>query len=228
MNIIEYLFLVSVMILLTSCTSTKSMDGLWQIDKVQMGSEEMTPIAKWTRLNKDKTQQSGNGWIQHTEGNWNYNKKTKSISLSNSNGPTDEFGDFVIKEINKEEMKWSRMEEGQEVLVSFKRVDELPQSPADQLLGVWKKKDENTATPESYLFFRWDHILIDRKSGENKKYGMYKTHGHKPELQIIYYGDPLKQVIWNFSYENDTLILERDLDGAKIVLEYERIKHIPK
>jgi hypothetical protein len=35
-----------------------------------MGNNEMTPIARWMRFNKDSTQTSGNGWLQHSEGSW--------------------------------------------------------------------------------------------------------------------------------------------------------------
>ena len=55
--------------LFTSCTS--KIEGLWEIEKVKVGDKEMTPIARWVRLNPDKSQKSGNGWFQHSIGTWN-------------------------------------------------------------------------------------------------------------------------------------------------------------
>jgi hypothetical protein len=171
----KYAILLSLLLIMISgCSPKKKIIGLWQIEKVQMGTQEMTPIAKWTKFNKDRSQESGNGWIQHTVGQWSYSAKEKTIIMDNTYGPRDELGGFKVEEIGRNNMVWSRREEGQTVTVKFKRIDKLPTAPANKLIGVWDLKGEY----QTGLFFRWDQIVV-KYIGENKKYGCYKTHGHK-------------------------------------------------
>lgn len=222
------LLLLSI-ILLSSCSMNQKIAGLWEIEKVKVGTEEMTPVARWTRLNKDNTQESGNGWRQHTVGKWAYDSKEKTINLLNENGLKDEFGGFQITEMGKQKMVWTRMEEGQSVAVYLNRIEKIPAAPFNKLLGVWRLKETTNNAAETYLFLRWDQIAISRTSSEDRKYGMYKTHGHKNELEIIYYEEPLRQEVWTyrFSASND-LILELKSKENKLQLEYERIDYIPK
>ena len=82
--------------IISSCQSNKKFQGLWEVKKVSMGNQSMTPMGRWTRLNVDGTQTSGNGWKQHSEGVWTVDKKDMTIELTNSNGIDDEFGPFQI------------------------------------------------------------------------------------------------------------------------------------
>ena len=75
MNNLRIGLLILVTFLLTSCKNEQTQKenailGLWVVKKVKMGDQEMTPIARWMRFNKDSTQTSGNGWLQHSEGSW--------------------------------------------------------------------------------------------------------------------------------------------------------------
>lgn len=224
--------LILMIILLSSCSINEKIDGLWWIEKVSIGTEVMTPVARWTRLHSDNTQESGNGWIQHSIGSWEFNEENNQIQLFNSNGLKDEFGGFTISHLEKERMLWTREEEDQQVTVALKKVDKIPQAPANKLFGVWKLKVNEEGLSEgsmSYLFFRWDQILIDGKADRDRKYGMYKTHGHKPELQIIYYEDPLRQELWHYEFrEGHTLFLSGTHQGVEVKLEYERINYLPQ
>jgi len=206
------------------------MVGLWQIEKVSVGTEEMTPIAKWTLLNKDFTQTSGNGWLQHTVGDWSYDKKQQEIRLNNTNGMADEYGGFIVQ-FAEEKMIWQREEEGQEVKVTLAKIDQIPQSPANHLFGVWQLKTDQESNENgafSHLMIRWDQIIVMRTSAGLREYGMYKTHGHKPEVQIIYYEDPLRSSIWVYSLEGtDLLTLNYEKDGEPIQLVYERVHTFP-
>lgn len=125
-------------------------------------------------------------------------------------------------------MVWSREEEGQAVEVFLKKITSIPSAPANQLLGIWALKTSkatNSKDFKPYLFLRWDHLLINGSQPGEKKYGLYKTHGHKLELEIIYYEEPLRQEIWTYRFKgNDTLLLKNE----KIELEYERIDYIPR
>lgn len=211
-----------------ACNTNSKMIGLWQIEKVSVGDMEMTPTAKWTRLNEDRSQSSGNGWHQHTVGSWNYDNKSRQIKLVSENGLKDEFGAFTVLEQDQKNMKWTREEEGEEVQIFLKKITKLPQAPFNTLLGVWKLQSDNK-NAISYLFFRWDQIAIHKKENQNKIYGMYKTHGHKNELQIIYYETPLRQEVWTYSFkDNDILLLENTSKEKPVKEVYERIDYIPQ
>ena len=228
MNRINYSILLLSFITLFSCGTEKKIIGLWQVEKVKMGEQE---IARWTRFNKDQTQESGNGWFQHSIGTWQFNPNNKEIAVINSNGLKDEFGAFTLR-MENEKMVWQREEDGNRVEVILKKIDQLPQSPANQLLGAWKlenKEDNANKKAISYLFFRWDRIVIDKAANQAKRFGTYKTHGHKNELQIIYYGDPLQQINWNYSFDQSgDLTLSGKRNGEKVDLQYKRIDYLPQ
>lgn len=227
----QFLLLFLVSLLLSSCDVNQELIGLWQIERVKVGSQEMTPIAKWTRINSDSSQESGNGWFQHTIGHWVYDAKNKEIKLTNTNGVKDEFGGFAVVSNDKDQMIWKREEEGEKVQVFLKRIEEIPASPANQLLGIWKlRKGDVNESPDaiSYIFLRWDQIVVKQRLGQMKQYGVYKTHAHKNEVQIIYYEDPLRQEVWRYNFvEDNELRLEGEVNGERIVLEYERIDYFP-
>ncbi|MEN0003531.1 MAG: hypothetical protein AAF798_05285 [Bacteroidota bacterium] len=217
--------------LLTGCTSTKKLEGLWQIAAVSMGKEQMTPLAKWTRLNSDQTFESGNGWSQHTIGQWEYLSGNNELRLASTNGTKDEYGGFQIVALKENKMTWQRTEEGQLVSVELEKIEKIPQAPFDQLLGVWKLTESNDSPKSSetaYLFLRWDKIAVIGRASEGKKYATFRTHGHKQELQIIYYEQPLRREIWGYTLEHqDALTLERQEAGQSIYKKYERIDYVP-
>ena len=45
----------------------------------------MTPNARWMRFNPDFTQESGNGWFQHSLGSWSLNSIKGELSIVNDN-----------------------------------------------------------------------------------------------------------------------------------------------
>ncbi|MEL7220534.1 MAG: hypothetical protein AAGJ93_04395 [Bacteroidota bacterium] len=233
-NAVRYLQFPIILLLLlitaSACSPTNKMVGLWQIEKVSVGTEEMTPIAKWTLLNKNYTQTSGNGWLQHTIGDWSYDKKQQEIRLNNTNGMEDEYGGFTVK-FAAEKMIWQRQEEGQEVKVTLAKIDQIPESPANHLFGVWQlTTDEESNENEAYshLMIRWDQIIVMRKPDGIRAYGMYKPHGHKPEVQVIHYEDPLRSSIWIYNLEGSNLLtLNYEEDGESIQLEYKRVRTFP-
>ena len=54
--------------------------GFWEIKEVIVGGKIMTPVAKWSKINKDGSYQSGNGWLQNSEGTWKFDKKNNLYS----------------------------------------------------------------------------------------------------------------------------------------------------
>jgi len=181
--------------------------GLWQVQEVKVGDETMTPVARWMRFNEDNTQESGNGWLKHSEGNYEYNSTDSTLKMVDINGTADNNPPFQI-DVQEDQMTWTRMEDGQKVHVRLKPIDQLPASPANKLLGLWEinQSEGNTTDQEQGTFFiRWDNIFVYTHPSGEKKYGVYKCHGHKNEIELIYYGDECRREWWAFKYQDDQL-----------------------
>ena len=71
MKIIKTFIFILIAACLLSCEkeNRNSIHGLWLVEKVEVGENSMTPVARWTKFNADRTQTSGNGWLQHSNGN---------------------------------------------------------------------------------------------------------------------------------------------------------------
>lgn len=221
------LFLTS--FLLLACTTQKnntSIEGLWLVEKVQMGTKEMTPLARWTRFNSDATQSSGNGWLQHSIGSWKLNGDR--LSVENTNGIIDNFEPFKIS-LEGEKMSWEREEEGNNVQVFLKRIKELPASEGNKLMGLWVLKeffengvDKTTSinVPErAMIHFRWDNVYVQHNMPQGKRTGVYKIHGHKPEIQMITYGKENNFDFWKFEISDDLLTMISTDNTTKIVFK---------
>lgn len=191
--------------------STSKIDGLWEVKKVKIGDQEMTPVARWMRFNADSTQTSGNGWLQHSIGSWSLNDKNQ-LTVHNSNGLADNYEPFsiVLKEDN---MIWSREEEGQNVQVFLKRIVKIPASDGNKLMGLWKleniKPTKDEIQPKlKTIYISWDNRFIKQFVSGKKEYGIYKIHGHKPELQMVNYGEKPEFEFYNFTMDGNKLILK--------------------
>jgi len=213
-------------------------EGLWVVNKVQVGDQEMTPVAKWVKLEADGTQFSGNGWLQHTTGDWKLNTYTSELSFISNPGPADEFGAFKIQ-YDDQKMTWEREEEGQKVVVTLKRAAELPQSPADQIQGLWdlekviqKEQDiTNNYDPnnKAYLFIRWDRLYIERTAEATRNTGFWYIDLHHPELQLISHNKSKEYKKWRISFDDSKMTwVGLDEDNKDLILIYSRINTFPK
>ncbi|MDT7832092.1 hypothetical protein RQM59_06850 [Flavobacteriaceae bacterium S356] len=204
-------------ILLTACKSKEnntSIEGLWLVEKVQMGTQEMTPIARWTRFNANYTQSSGNGWLQHSVGSWGLDGN--KLSVENTNGISDGFEPFQVS-LEGEKMIWKRKEEKDTVHVFLKKIEKLPTSKGNDLFGLWKlvgyaengvDATSKINVPErAMIHFRWDNVYVQHNMPAGKRSGVYKIHGHKPEIQMINYGDGNSFDFWKFEIVDDMLIM---------------------
>jgi len=202
--------------------------GLWQVEEVQVGDEKMTPIARWMKFNKDGTQESGNGWLKHSEGTYTYNSEQSTLETVNSNGILDESPPFKVN-FQESHMIWNRMEDGQKVEVRLNPIETLPTSPANQLLGLWEinQSEGNTIGQEQGTFFiRWDNMFVYTHPSGEKKYGVYKCHGHKNEIELVYYGDDCRREWWMYSHEDEGLKLVQTKDENQFY-KLKRINQFP-
>lgn len=184
--------------------------GIWIVKKVSMGIEEMTPNQRWMEFNEDGSQRSGNGWTQHSIGT--YQLEEGKLMVVNTNGYTDPNGPFYVT-MTDEGMMWERDEDGNHVVVLLERIDEVPPTPGDQLLGVWQLDSVQgleLETLDQMIFYRWDNV-IRWTVGEDEIYGTYRVHGHRNTVEHTMYGD-MPREHWGFILENDAtnLILYDD------------------
>lgn len=230
LSIIILIFVAGVIV---SCDIEKeerkkdSMVGLWNVEKVQVGEKEMTPNARWMHFKSDSTQVSGNGWLQHSVGSWRLEEEM--LTIDNLNGIKDNAAPFQV-ELNQDKMLWRRTEDGQKVTVHLKRAEKIPTSEGNKLMGLWQlvlhKVGEEKSTnleidKKATLFLRWDNTYVKQGRLTSKEYGIYKIHGHRPELQMVNYGDTPLFSFYKFDIKKDKLVL-KSTDG-KEELEYKRI-----
>lgn len=181
MRIKKQLLLI-IVCLTINVVSAQQPIGLWEVVEVKVGTELMTPQARWTTIHRDGSYQSGNGWLQNAQGHWTYETKSKLLSFKETNGIIDNFGPFTV-EFTDQGMRWLREEEGMIVEVFLKKIEERPKGPADLVVGLWSlETDQEDA--QQLLFIRWDRIYIDR-SKKGRKTGYWHMHGHRPELTFL-------------------------------------------
>ena len=230
--------LLSLIIVLSffSCEKTTKIEGLWVVKSVIIGDEEMTPNARWTRFNSDLTQESGNGRFQHSYGTWKLNQNSNELFIENTNGLDDINGPFVIS-LNQSEMIWERTEEGQNIKVILERSSKLPETYGDKLLGLWQLekaignynyfKESDKKEINDYIFFRWDkRFIIESEKGRVN--GIYNVHGHKPEVELIPYGDQVKRDFWEIQFEENQITLKLLNSDTLVTRQFRRIRKFPK
>lgn len=230
--IISLVFVVAIFTL--SCKhQTKNenkIDGLWLVKKVKAGDKEMTPIARWMQFNSDSTQTSGNGWLQHSFGTWMLNAKNE-LSVTNTNGIIDTAAPFKII-LDKNKMTWSREEEGQNVKVFLEKIDKTPTSEGNKLMGLWElneviiEGESEEIESNKTLYIAWDNRYIKQFEPDKKEYGIYKIHGHKPEIQMVNYGDKPAFKYYKFSLKSDDLVLKSADDKEE--MKFFRIHQFPQ
>lgn len=234
------LYLFFVCYLLWSCGSNNSeITGLWLISSVKVGTESMTPNARWVRFSADGKQQSGNGWLQHSTGTFEYTTANGKLSFQVEEGLEDEFGEFTVSFPATDRMEWTRVEGGQTVTVDLQRAKQLPPGYTDEARGLWKlveaKGESNllAAEQDAHLFFRWDGRFFDYRSvgpGSavgSQAGGVYNVHGHKPEIELIPYDADLARSWWQFSVEGNTLTIQLLNSEMAVTRTYEKQTAFP-
>ena len=200
----------------TSNAQKEKMTGLWEVEKVTVGKEIMTPVAKWFRINADGTYQAGNGWLQNGSGHWNYDAKNNLYTAADPLGMTDEYGGFTVS-FDETKMLWQREEEGMQVTVTLKPIEKLPMSPADYLKGVWELVeitdngvsilDDFDEENQHKLFIRWDRIYINFSPEGEKLTGYWHIHGHKPEITLLPHQENGTVESWRVEVNENELIM---------------------
>jgi len=223
--------LFTICIALMNCEKKSTIDGLWIVKSVKVGEEEMTPNGRWTKINPDFTQQSGNGWFQHSIGTWSLDSETQELTIINTNGLNDSNGPFKIN-LEGNSMIWKRNEEGQDIEVFLQRSDELPTTYGDNLLGLWQLEKAVGNGPYfepdglGVIYFGWDRRFMI-PSAKGRINGVYNVHGHKPEVELIPYGKELNRDFWKIDFGENSISLSLLNSDSTVTRQFKRIYDFP-
>lgn len=236
----KFLLFITFCLLINSPAIAQPITGLWEVTKVTAGDQEMTPVAKWTRIHGDGTYESGNGWLQNAVGQWSYDPTTNGFRPVEDNGIIDPYGPFTVRFQEEDEaMIWQRQEDGMEVTVFLHKIDKLPMSPADKLRGLWDLKQAteegtditSTFDPEDkyYLFIRWDRIYLERTPLGERATGYWHINAHRPEITFMSHTTDKQPEMWRVLVEDNELQLTGLSDSNnKRVLTFSRINEFPE
>ncbi len=230
MKIKNYSTLLLILVLV-GCNAKPSIEGLWIVKSVSVGEEENTPNARWMRFNSDSSQQSGNGWMQHSHGTWSL--KQNELRINNTNGLTDSTPPFGVS-IHADKMTWKRMEEGLEVYVKLERTHTLPQTYGDKILGLWKLDQaqgngfyfNSNPSPKDYLFIRWDKRFVI-ETDSNRYTGVYHVNGHRPRVSFIPNDSELPNSNWDITYKEQQIRLTQRGTDSLVTRTFSRIHEFP-
>ena len=224
------------LITLMSCEKKPEpgIEGLWIVRSVAAGENEMTPKGRWMRFNPDFTQESGNGWLQHSIGDWKLNETGDELTIVNSNGLDDPFEPFKVK-LNETEMIWNRTEEGQALEIRLERAEHLPKTDSEGLYGLWKLTEATgdgsyfsyASQDSQFIFFRWDNrFMVGGPNGRIN--GVYNVHGHKPEVELIPYNDGIPRNFWKFEVTEDSVTMNLLNSDSLVTRTFTRIRAFPQ
>ena len=199
--------------------------GFWKVESVSVGNRSKTPVAKWMKINSDKSYESGNGWLQNSKGQWSYDNKTKTYKTVDPLNVADEFGSFLVS-FDKENMIWKRNEDGMEVKVILIPITEKPMSPADYFKGMWQQTSVSNPKAErryNKLLIRWDRIYENYDEKGNKETGFWHIHGHRSEVTFIPHNLKQNREKWKISTNEKELKMIGISDNNKgITIDYKR------
>ena len=216
----------------------QSVTGFWKVTQVTVGDEVMTPVAKWFKINENGTYQAGNGWLQNGVGIWTYHQQDQSFLPEETNGIKEEFGAFTVS-FSDNEMVWKREEEGMPVIVTLKKITQMPQSTADKLVGLWDltkayQGDQNITTSfdpnhQHYLFIRWDRVYVERTPEGARTTGYWHINGHRPEMTLLSDDENREDKSWEVLVTDTTLTMIGISEAnQETKLIYHRIHEFPK
>ena len=230
------LVLASLFVMLYTACSAQTVEGLWQVSQVNVGENQMTPIAKWFQFNADGSYSSGNGWLKNSEGNYTFNVENNTLEPKETSGIEDTAGPFTISFPAKGKMQWQRQEEGMLVTISLEAISQLPKAPSDKLVGLW---DLTKATQEGksilaevdaessyYIFIRWDRLYMEN----DRKMGYWHINAHRPEVTFMPHQQGAEPQSWRIVRVEDTeLVLEGISDSnSGEVRSYKRLSQFPQ
>jgi hypothetical protein len=196
--------------------------GLWEITQVTVGNEHKTPIAKWVDFKADHTHRGGNGWVQHSIGTWHFDQQKSTLNILTTNGIEDIYPPFTVSQ-NDNGMQWKREEDGQTVIVSLKKIEEIPVAYSDKMIGLWQvvsieNEDDNTLLPftkDAKLFMRMDRrYSVHLPSGQ--KGGVWHAHAHRQQVRLLSDEGDSADTSWSVLFDGKKMVFE--MKGVRLTL----------
>lgn len=192
------------------------LNGLWLVQKVTVGEEELTPVAKWFEFSTDGTQKSGNGWLQNYEGTWRLDAASNWLYNMDMEGNEDPYGPFTVR-FSGDEMTWRRVEDGMTVVVSLTMASKVPLAPWDKIVGRWTWVNAETEMGDGTIevadfapmeiLFRWDNeYQVFNKQGVRKERGIWQINAHRPFLRMVP-NEGNHEMAGTLSFEDDEMTL---------------------
>ncbi len=176
--------------------------GLWAVQEVKVGTEMVTPVAKWFQFEEDESLTSGNGGVRNTIGSYKLNDQEGTVLFHNEKGQADPMGPFTFK-MDKDGLQLEREEEGQAVIVKMKRTPNIPLAPWDEMVGLWEVKKGNAPGGMQSIFIRWDRRFVAH-TPEGRKRGIWHIDGHQPILRLISDAGDAEDSQWTFEFPTNT------------------------
>jgi len=155
--------------------------GLWEIAKVEVGGQEMTPQSKWIEFDSLGFK-GGNGLLQNGAGLYDWDTVANTLSLNDTLGFKDLYEPFQVF-WQGDTMIWRRVEDGAAVKVICLSAEVIPFRNCDAAVGVWVPSEESDSL--SYLFLRWDRVYIEQYKDGRRFSGVWQAHAHRPELIFL-------------------------------------------
>lgn len=213
----------------------RSIVGLWEIDHVMVGDEELTPTAKWFEFIDGGKYVSGNGGITNLRGSWSLDQNS-NILTQLIGDKQDPYGPFNVQ-ISESVMTWERQEDGMKVLVTLKKVSEKPLAPWDKIQGNWVTqkaeeldsesqsiKSEYTLDQDRY-YFGWDgRYRKFNTEGKRIETGIWHIEAHSPWLWTISDADNTKTG-WSIDIQEKSMIWTKEGDSKILKVYLEKADH---
>ncbi|MEO9482013.1 MAG: hypothetical protein ABJG47_01120 [Ekhidna sp.] len=223
------LLILSMLLTVFASANAQSLIGFWTVEHVQVGDENLTPVAKWFKYDEDNTYTAGNGWTQNDKGTWNYSEELDEF-LPVSRLGADEYGAFKVQFIG-EKMTWKRSEDGMNVSVTLSRIAEMPMAPKDSIVGNWELTSviqNNEDVTSEYnkentisIFIRWTATYRKTDTNGSRSSGYWHMNPHRSEFHLINYNKELGVEEFLVSFKNDLLFMKpKNKEGT--IFTYQR------
>ncbi len=197
------------------CLPAQSVVGFWRVNSVQVGDQNLTPVAKWFFYTNDQTYRAGNGWTQNDIGTWEYDKVQKEFTPKSSINPNDEgYGAFKVH-FSGDDMTWEREEDGALVVVNLSRITAMPMAPKDSISGAWQlirveqagQDITDSYDPENTELLLIRNMQTYRKTNPDgsQAFGYWHMDAHHPELHLIDFDRAVDVQVFVVSFQGDVL-----------------------
>lgn len=207
--------------------------GLWQVEKVTAGGQELTPPGRWARFFENGDYEGGNGWQMHEEGSWTFNPIEGTFQVNVVNGVRDEAPPFRV-DVQEQKMTWQREEEGMLVKVYWNRIAALPKTLASQAIGLWQYvgngMDQTNDKSEStrYIHLRWDGVFVEGNTPEGRITGFYHVNAKSHYLTLMFHEQEREWERWTLTFTADgSMVFSADQEPGLQTKIFKRTDQFP-